>query len=878
MSYKQEKIIVIVSEFVNDKREYYPITDIPIEKVRFFYKDDDGLFKAMSSSDYAVRTETNEMRLYITNEKIKNESLKFQVGYEINFSASEYETSLPVLSVLVEMYNTLIEDSRTIFNYVKKQCFISDDKTTSLILPNLPSYTVWCMGENGEMFALPVNKLYSKFGEMLNKLKSILADYTESKKEEIRGATFFPHLIEDGTLSWTNDKNKPNPEPVNIKGPAGTIENVTASVNSNAGVPSVKVTMSGTKENRSFNLEFQNLKGDPAIKGVDYYTPEEKEQFTNETLKLVTAEGNRQISLTQAEALKVIEQLKKLIEGNPETSNAQALSGKTRVEFEQDTENVISLLNTLENEQEMFLRNAVDYDSMLTGKYYDGGGVLVENSYYKYSEKYFIIKPNTIYKGVRFTNSLISINFNFVICFYDKDKKFIKQQFGNHSYISPGNSVFMRICFNPDSTPLATKFMIFESPSHEYMPTEFYEYGYSTKPIEQLKTSIKTSINEATKDIEQSKDLFKQVAIVEEVLEPINNTTRIKGYFFDCSSFEQNGPYEQLWDYVKVPVKAGEKYKITSFCGQNARLWNFLDSDNKTISYSQDSALNQKTEDVIVPENAVLMIVNEKVSESSREFSILKYTTKAEIDTNKIRKMGNILYGKTLVCVGDSITEGADMEMGEGGFTNSPEIEAYSWKFKNSIDGIWEKQTSNVRMTYGYQIADRNNMKFYNGGMSGSTMQGLTERNGFSLENGRYTKLPENIDYLTIFFGWNDTAYGTLGTISDKTNNSYYGGYNVVLPYLIKKYPYTKICLIVPFGCDEGHRNAIRLLANKWGVACFDMYQGGTPLYFGKENDVKVENSIVEANKKKFQANGAHPNFRGHMQISNMLEHFLRGI
>ena len=161
MSFKQEKVIVIISEFVNDKREFYPITNVPVEKARFFYKDDDGLFKVMASSDYAVRTELNETRLYITNVEIKEKSTKFQVGYEINFTSSEYETSLPVLSVLVEMYNNLIEDSRTIFNYVKKQCFISDDKATSLVLPNLPSYTVWCMGENNEMFALPVSELYS---------------------------------------------------------------------------------------------------------------------------------------------------------------------------------------------------------------------------------------------------------------------------------------------------------------------------------------------------------------------------------------------------------------------------------------------------------------------------------------------------------------------------------------------------------------------------------------------------------------------------------------------------------------------------------------------------------------------------------------------
>lgn len=35
------------------------------------------------------------------------------------------------------------------------------------------------------------------------------------------GATFTPHLAEDGTLSWTNDKELENPESVNIKGQTG---------------------------------------------------------------------------------------------------------------------------------------------------------------------------------------------------------------------------------------------------------------------------------------------------------------------------------------------------------------------------------------------------------------------------------------------------------------------------------------------------------------------------------------------------------------------------------------------------------------------------------------------------------------------------------
>ena len=35
------------------------------------------------------------------------------------------------------------------------------------------------------------------------------------------GATFYPDVSADGTISWTNDRGLPNPHPVNIKGEKG---------------------------------------------------------------------------------------------------------------------------------------------------------------------------------------------------------------------------------------------------------------------------------------------------------------------------------------------------------------------------------------------------------------------------------------------------------------------------------------------------------------------------------------------------------------------------------------------------------------------------------------------------------------------------------
>ena len=43
----------------------------------------------------------------------------------------------------------------------------------------------------------------------------------ESGKDGEDGATFTPSVDQAGNLSWTNDKNLPNPDPVNIKGPQG---------------------------------------------------------------------------------------------------------------------------------------------------------------------------------------------------------------------------------------------------------------------------------------------------------------------------------------------------------------------------------------------------------------------------------------------------------------------------------------------------------------------------------------------------------------------------------------------------------------------------------------------------------------------------------
>lgn len=232
----------------------------------------------------------------------------------------------------------------------------------------------------------------------------------------------------------------------------------------------------------------------------------------------------------------------------------------------------------------------------------------------------------------------------------------------------------------------------------------------------------------------------------------------------------------------------------------------------------------------------------------------------------------NVLYRKILCCAGDSITYGDSMPA--DGIAATSDITMY----QSDSSGNFSQQTQNFRKTWGFQIAERNKMTFYNAGVNGSTLVGLQSNWGFSLENGRYTKLPNNIDYLVITFGVNDKNKSSVGTITDTSNTTFYGAWNTVMPYLINKYPYTKICLFIPWSTSVDQRNAIRNIANKYGVACFDMFQAGTPLFISKESSVGVDASIVSANQAKYLAEGVHPNYQGHTQLADMLEHFLRGI
>lgn len=146
---------------------------------------------------------------------------------------------------------------------------------------------------------------------------------------------FIPEVSEEGILSWSNGNNLPNPEPVNIKGERGEqgiqgiqgekgekgdkgeqgiqgpkgdtgatgpqgeqgptgpqgqsaiITGATATVDDTSGTPTVSVVAGGTELARSFQFDFSGLKGKTPVKGTDYFTETDKQEFVQDVLAAI---------------------------------------------------------------------------------------------------------------------------------------------------------------------------------------------------------------------------------------------------------------------------------------------------------------------------------------------------------------------------------------------------------------------------------------------------------------------------------------------------------------------------------------------------------------------------------------------------------------
>lgn len=272
-------------------------------------------------------------------------------------------------------------------------------------------------------------------------------------------------------------------------------------------------------------------------------------------------------------------------------------------------------------------------------------------------------------------------------------------------------------------------------------------------------------------------------------------------------------------------------------------------------------------------ENLVLDTEDNFVAESTS--TVTKIDSLVLADKERTKSVPNVLKGKKWVVCGDSFTAGSGLE-------------------STISSGRYEGKTP----VYPYVIGNRNDMDIRLMAKGGKTLAtpavvtGSTP-NFFSSE---YTSVPVDADYITLYFGINDShsapnSTGSdgeviggeipLGTISDNTINTFYGAWNVVLPWLIANRPNAKIGIIVSNGCDtDDYRVATIECAKKWGIPYIDLNgDERTPAMLRTTNPnmaQAVKNALLS--KWRVSSSNAHPNEAAHAFESTIIENFLRGL
>ena len=236
--------------------------------------------------------------------------------------------------------------------------------------------------------------------------------------------------------------------------------------------------------------------------------------------------------------------------------------------------------------------------------------------------------------------------------------------------------------------------------------------------------------------------------------------------------------------------------------------------------------------------------------------------------------ISDVLAGKKWVACGDSFTAGSF----SASLTNNYIFTDEPYYGKNKV--------------YPYFIGRRNpTMTVINEAIPGSQMSaGGTNPGNNAFSQTRYTNIPADADYITLMFGINDAGHDVpIGTISDTTNTTFYGAWNVVLEYLIANHPFAHIGIIVGPGMQTTNGNekadAEIAVAKKWGIPYLNIqYESGggkIPLMLRTSNPDVAQTVKNACNNRQYvnpssESPNYHPNESAHEFESTFIEAWLR--
>ena len=311
--------------------------------------------------------------------------------------------------------------------------------------------------------------------------------------------------------------------------------------------------------------------------------------------------------------------------------------------------------------------------------------------------------------------------------------------------------------------------------------------------------------------------------------------------------------------YYLLPPKATKVY-YTGVSYGSARGVLFFDKHKTLISAIAvgTNSTPVSNVEVTIPSGSVFYRISSMSAACNLTFDAP--TTPVGGNGGGTQDLSNYLYGKKYVAIGDSFTDTIGSET------------------------IEEGPLAGMSKVYPYIIANRNNMQVLNQGASGTVLNNY-------LADARYNAIPEDVDYITIWYGINDGNYNIeVGTASDQpdsvtsaTSTTTCGGFNYFFKWLLTNRPYAKIGCIITDYSTEARRHGIIDCCKKWGIAYLDlMGNPNIPMFpAGRDSNISVASEAITLRANAFNVNGTtniHPSNKMHEWQSSIIENFMRSL
>lgn len=321
-------------------------------------------------------------------------------------------------------------------------------------------------------------------------------------------------------------------------------------------------------------------------------------------------------------------------------------------------------------------------------------------------------------------------------------------------------------------------------------------------------------------------------------------------------------------DYIDLDVY--DWFHIVSDYAWGACGYVVFDKDKKVLSYIKDSVNTIKRFD-IEPKKEYPNGKYIRFCGSSHILKVYKRKTSHSISdcSEEAMNTGNVLYNKKIAFCGDSFIEATNLGKPDG-------YDEYLGCYKS----------------YGWRIANRNKMKLYHDGVSGSTMHIVDADNPntrYPFAYQRYKNVPNDCDYIILQFGLNESSIAnddsTKGIKESTDATTMWGSWNTVLEYLITNHPTARIGVVMSDAwMPQTYFTTLKEICEWWGVPLLDL--GGDPnvpvMNDGRRAGcgLTLNPKVAELRNATFyNAEGdAHPNDLGHEWRSTVIENFIRSL